>query len=91
MTDRAQGTIGPQVCSGLQSSFGAANIACQGVGGPYTATLADNFQPQGTSQAAINEAVRLFNLANTQCPNSKIVSGGYRYVWKPIISTTRCR
>ncbi len=51
----------------------------QGVGGPYTASLGDNFLPDGTSRAAIAEMIRLFNLANTKCPNAKVVAGGYRY------------
>ncbi|TKX20949.1 cutinase-like protein 8 [Elsinoe australis] len=68
---------GPQVCDGLKSRYGAANVACQGVGGPYTASLLDNLSSTGTSTAAINEGLRLFNLANTKCPNSIIVGGGY--------------
>ncbi len=49
----------------------------QGVGGPYTAGLIENLEPGGTSQAAIGEGVRLFNEANTKCPNSIVVAGGY--------------
>lgn len=47
------------------------------MGGPYTAGLAENFLPAGTSTAAINEAKRLINLAATKCPSSSIALGGY--------------
>ncbi|PSK51605.1 hypothetical protein B9Z65_2872 [Elsinoe australis] len=70
-------TLGPDVCSGLKSRFGSGNVACQGIGGPYTAALGDNALPQGTTQAAINEGVRLYNLASTKCPQTEIVGGGY--------------
>jgi cutinase len=49
----------------------------QGVGGPYTAGLADNFLPEGTTRGAIDETKRLFTLANTKCPNTPVVAGGY--------------
>lgn len=70
-------STGPPVASALESAYGADNVWVQGVGSPYTADLASNAQPGGTSSAAIGEAVRLFNLANTKCPNTPIVSGGY--------------
>ncbi|KAG8627312.1 hypothetical protein KVT40_004795 [Elsinoe batatas] len=70
-------TLGPDVCSGLKSRFGSTSVACQGIGGPYTAALGDNALPVGTTQAAIGEGVRLYNLASTKCPQTIIVGGGY--------------
>ena len=34
--------------------------------------------PKGTSQEAIDEAIRLFTLAHEKCPEASIVTGGYR-------------
>ncbi|KAI8239724.1 Cutinase 1 [Colletotrichum sp. SAR 10_99] len=68
---------GPIVADALERIYGANDVWVQGVGGPYLADLASNFLPDGTSSAAINEARRLFTLANTKCPNAAIVSGGY--------------
>ena len=76
--DVIQGSsVGPPTCQGLKSTYGANNVACQGVGSPYDATLGANVLPEGTTSAAYGEAQRLFNLANTKCPNTKIVAGGY--------------
>ncbi|KAL4914420.1 cutinase-domain-containing protein [Aspergillus aurantiobrunneus] len=68
--------VGPQVCSGLKSKLGAENVACQGVGGAYTAGLIPNFLPENTNQASIDAAVDMFELAN-DCPDTQIVTGGY--------------
>ncbi|KAJ4288705.1 hypothetical protein N0V88_007239 [Collariella sp. IMI 366227] len=69
------GSAGPNVANGLESR--TSSLWVQGVGGPYTAGLSENFLPAGTSRAAIDEAKRLFNLANQKCPGSSIVAGGY--------------
>jgi cutinase len=71
------GTAGPVLAEQLEQRYGRNNIWVQGVGGPYSADVAGNFLPDGSSQAAINEAIRLFNLANSKCPNAAIVTGGY--------------
>jgi cutinase len=77
LTTTKKGTsAGPNVATGLQTTY-PNNVWVQGVGGPYTAGLAENFLPAGTSRAAIDEAKRLFTMANQKCPNSAIVAGGY--------------
>jgi cutinase len=72
------GTVGPAFCNTLRTLLGKDKVACQGVGDPYKAAIPDNFSPKGTSVAAIGEATRLFNLAQTKCPTTKVIAGGYR-------------
>jgi cutinase len=72
--------MGPIVCNGLKRDY-PDKVICQGVGQPYTAGLADNVSSSGTSQAAIGEATKMFTQANSKCPESIIVFGGYRYVF----------
>ncbi|RDW57498.1 cutinase-4 [Coleophoma cylindrospora] len=68
--------VGPQTCTALKAALGGG-VACQGVGAPYFATLEDNFLPQNTSPSDIGAATKLFNMAKTKCPNTKIVAAGY--------------
>ncbi|KAF1981791.1 carbohydrate esterase family 5 protein [Aulographum hederae CBS 113979] len=69
-------SMGPQVCEGLKKNF-PGRTGCQGVGGAYSAGLADNVRPKGTSNGAIAVATGLFNDAFTKCPQSTVVFGGY--------------
>ncbi|KAF8850167.1 cutinase-domain-containing protein [Acephala macrosclerotiorum] len=62
---------------GTITTLGADQVACQGVGSPYDATLADNSLPQNTSPTDIGAVTTMFNLANSKCPNTKVVAGGY--------------
>jgi cutinase len=55
-------------------------IWIQGVGGPYKADLAPNFLPEGTTDASIDEAKRLFQMAYNKCPDTPVVTAGYRQV-----------
>lgn len=71
--------MGPIVCSGLKKDY-PDKVACQGVGKPYTGGLADNVGTVGTTQAAIGEATKMFTTADSKCPDSVIVFGGYRYI-----------
>lgn len=70
-------SAGPTVVRELEDEYGATGVWIQGVGGPYTAGLAENALPAGTSAAAIREAQRLFNLAASKCPRTPVVAGGY--------------
>ncbi|KAK4227892.1 family 5 putative carbohydrate esterase [Podospora fimiseda] len=71
------GSLGGRVGKALENSLGAANVWVQGVGGAYNANLLDNLLSKGTTDAAINEMKNLLSRASTQCPNAKILAGGY--------------
>lgn len=71
-------TVGPPTCSGLKKQYGDDAVACQGVGGGYTADIGSNVMPDGTSQAGLEEGTKMLKLANSKCPDSKVVAGGYR-------------
>lgn len=76
--DNLQGiSAGVSVASALEREF-RNDIWVQGVGGPYEAAIAPNLLPAGTTQEAIDEAKRMFEMANTKCPDASVVAGGYR-------------
>ncbi|KAK4495620.1 hypothetical protein PRZ48_012888 [Zasmidium cellare] len=70
-------TVGPATCDALKESLGDDAVACQGVGGAYLGDLGSNALPDGTTQAALDESTKMFNLASSQCPNAKVVASGY--------------
>lgn len=69
-------STGPAVANALAQKYGK-DLWVQGVGGPYKATLGDNAYPAGTSQGAIDEAKKMFTMANQKCPDAAVVAGGY--------------
>jgi cutinase len=69
------GTVGPALAGALEDDVDG--IWIQGVGGPYGANTGDNLLPKGSSQRAIDEAIRLYDLANSKCPEAAILTAGY--------------
>ncbi|KEY64790.1 hypothetical protein S7711_08069 [Stachybotrys chartarum IBT 7711] len=70
------GTIcGPPTAQGVKANFGADNVAVQGV--DYGALLSTNFLPGGADPAGIREMKSLIATANSDCPDSMLVVGGY--------------
>lgn len=70
------GTVcGPPTGEGLKKAFGADKVAVEGV--EYAALLSTNFLPGGADPAGIREMKNLIAQATTQCPDSKLVVGGY--------------
>ncbi|KAK5634236.1 hypothetical protein RRF57_009950 [Xylaria bambusicola] len=67
--------VGPGVADQLKKRVGSQRVAVQGV--DYAALVSTNFLPGGTDATSEAEMKRLFNLADTNCPNSQIVVGGY--------------
>ncbi|KAJ0122021.1 cutinase-2 [Diaporthe amygdali] len=71
--------VGPQTCAAIKQNLGADQVACQGIGTEdgYAAALPPNFQAKNTDDQSINAALKIVNLATTQCPDTTIVMGGY--------------
>ncbi|KAI0502744.1 cutinase [Xylaria bambusicola] len=67
--------VGPGVATQLKRRVGSQRVAVQGV--DYAALVSTNFLPGGTDAISEAEMKRLFNLADTRCPDSQIVVGGY--------------
>ncbi|KAJ5085294.1 hypothetical protein N7532_010065 [Penicillium argentinense] len=68
--------VGPEVCDDLKMQLGG-NVGCQGIGGAYTAGLAENFLPGNTAPQDVQAAVQVFEQCSQKCPKAKIVAGGY--------------
>jgi cutinase len=62
----------------LEAKYGKDQVWVQGVGGPYKADVQGNLMRDGSTPDAINEAVRLYNMAHEKCPDTPVVTGGYR-------------
>ncbi|KAI1820855.1 cutinase [Xylaria intraflava] len=67
--------VGPVVADQLKRRLSDEGVAVQGV--PYAALVSTNFLPGGTDPASMAQMTTLFNLADTKCPDSVFVVGGY--------------
>ena len=73
------GTLaGPPFFSALATDIGAGNLAVQGV--DYAADVAGFLE--GGDPAGSQTMADLVNQAFTQCPSTKVVMSGYRYVFE---------
>ena len=77
IVNTTQGTLGAPLGSALERKYGADQVWVQGVGGPYDATVPGNLMSRGSTPQAIAEMGRLLKMANTKCPDAKVVAGGY--------------
>ncbi|KAI0129152.1 cutinase [Xylariales sp. AK1849] len=68
-------TIGVPLSDGLKNTLGDATVATQGV--DYAALISTNLDPGGADPAGITEMADLLASAATECPDAKIVAGGY--------------
>jgi len=70
------GTIcGPPTANGVKAAFGSDAVAVEGI--EYGALLSTNFVRGGADPAGVREMQRLIGQAVSQCPESKLVVGGY--------------
>ncbi|KAI8633560.1 cutinase [Xylariaceae sp. FL1651] len=67
--------VGPGVADQLKLRLGETRVAVEGV--DYAALLSTNYLPGGTDAASEEAMKTLLNLANTKCPDSQILTGGY--------------
>jgi cutinase len=71
-----QGTvIGPPLSRNLKSTLGSTAVAVQGI--DYPAAISTNLLPGGADRNGIATMKSLLEQAASQCPNSKLVAGGY--------------
>ncbi|EGY22033.1 hypothetical protein VD0002_g4090 [Verticillium dahliae] len=70
------GTVcGPPTANGVKANFGADQVAVEGI--EYAAALSTNFGNGGADRRGVAEMERLIAQANTDCPDSMLVVGGY--------------
>ncbi|KAH7326622.1 cutinase-2 [Stachybotrys elegans] len=70
------GTVcGPPTGEGLKRNFGADNVAVEGI--EYAAAVSTNLLPGGADLRGIQAMKDLIAQANTECPDSMLVVGGY--------------
>lgn len=67
--------VGLPISEQLKVALTNKTLATQGV--DYGANFWPNFEPKGTSQAAIDKMKELVNLTVTKCPKAQIIVGGY--------------
>jgi hypothetical protein len=69
---------GPPFFAALATDIGSGNLAVQGVN--YSADIAGFLE--GGDPAGSQTMANLVNQAFTQCPSTKVVMSGYRYVFE---------
>ncbi|KAI0404735.1 cutinase [Xylaria palmicola] len=67
--------VGPGVADQLKKRLGDDKVAVEGV--EYAALLSTNYLPGGTDAISEQAMKTLLNLADTKCPDTQILVGGY--------------